>query len=145
MATPNFNFNRADATDNPNFPIASSDNYNENWDRLDNFLASCYFSSSIDAFDTIVLNEVDIDDNPAIKWLLFVKDEVDSKQSLIEVMAITDDGNVSFNRMSIHINKVSVDIDVDLDGANMRLLLTNNESNTINVSGRIISPFLQIS
>jgi hypothetical protein len=145
MATPNFNFNRADATDNPNFPIASSDNYNENWDRLDTFLSSFYFSASVGASDTIVLDEVNIDDNPAVKWILFVKNETESKQSFVEVMAINDGSDISFNRMAVHINKVSLGLDVDLSGSNMRLLFTNNESNTVDVHGRSISPFLQTS
>jgi hypothetical protein len=36
-------------------------------------------------------------------------------------------------------------LDVDLSGSNMRLLFTNNESNTVDVHGRSISPFLQTS
>ena len=139
-----YNFKLANAIDNPAFPRANADNYNENWEKVDSVLSHEFFVGTVSAGATnIVLDEVSASDNRACSWILSLREIVNNKNTYLHINALNDGTETSFIKIQQHINRVDFELNVDLDSGNMRLLITNNESEDIEISGRRLSPFIE--
>jgi hypothetical protein len=148
MPTATFNFKQANTTDNPLFPKASSSNYNENIQKTEDILKYPYFSGGIATTVQAVADSVDASENLAVTWILLLRDSTSGRQSYLTIMANTDGTSVRFNKVHLPLDendRLAFSVDVDLDSGNIRLLITNNETTTIQGNGQRISPFLKTS
>lgn len=139
-----YKFKLANATDNQDFPRASSSNYNENWNKIDNILSDDFFAGNITAGDSnFVIDEISASDNPGCTWILSLREPTNNKNTMVNIQAVTDQTEVSFVKVHTHLNRVNFELSVDINSGNLRLIISNLEPESIQITGRRLSPFIE--
>lgn len=87
------------------------------------------------ANDTAVIDEIVAANNFSIKWILTIVDNTNSKISTYEILAVNKFNlSISHNSSSRVGDLILHGTDVELNSGNIQLILTNNESNDIEIS-----------
>ena len=113
-------------------------NVNENGDTTDilkwEISSNKTIIASVNPSSQQIVDSVDGSLYRTVKWILSITNITDSIFTSSEVLAVHDDTNVTHNEYSMVGDKVNYLIDVELNGNDINLKISNIENNEIQIS-----------
>jgi len=88
---------------------------------------------SIPLLSNLDVDEIFLDEGHDVHWQIFT--EITAKKEVVEVLALEDSSTVKWNTYARikQGGKINYEIDITSDGTTMKINITNNELETLNV------------